>query len=279
MTNLLSDLRFETLGKLLAYVDQTPAWPKAICQSRDKNMGSWSGSETFPEAMTLARHGWTEGRAYMQKSVNAIATATAHNPLQWFAYDVAGFFPHVPRAIAGEPLNMVHLEPQENTVKPIVSLAYQNNSGSHYKAEELLNFGAAFVSICDALEQAGYRTDITAFSYVSTSRGNVFASVNVKRPEEPFDIDRMAFTLAHPSMLRRVWFGSYEQDKALQPHLSGHYGRPIDLTKGILDPDTIIVRGVRMFEHGSNELKTPLNAFNAALPKILKLLNLENAGV
>jgi hypothetical protein len=269
---------FDTLQSLLSFVNKPKAWREHVMSHTFEHTGgNWYGTNDYDSAINLALHGWPEGRSYLTSAVNAVATAKSHNLAHAFSYDVAGHFPHVARAVAGDPLNMISFEPIEIASKPIVRLAFQNNAASSYTGQELLNYGAAIVSICDALENAGYRTEVSCFTYTvatwATPKYAAFASVVVKHAQEHFDIDRMAFTLANPSMLRRVWFSYYEQFADMEEGLSSNYGRPTAPPKSLFDPDQVILEGIGRYT--SEQLSTPVKAFEAVLPKVLSLLNLD----
>jgi hypothetical protein len=272
--------RFDTLYSMLAFVNRPKQWQGSIMSNASGDR-DWYGTPNYQAAINLASHGWPEGRSYLTHAVNAIASAKSHSLAHAFSYDVAGYFPSVPRAVAGDPLNMVSFEPAELASKPIVRLVYQNNASSSYSGNDLLNYGAALLSICDALEQAGYRTEITCCTYTKASYNKpeyaAFASVIVKHAQEHFDIDRMAFTLANPSMLRRLWFSYYEQFADMENGLSSTYGRPIPPPKNLFDEDQVIIDGVNYYGH--DQLSSPVKAFEAALPRVLSLLNLPSETV
>jgi hypothetical protein len=88
--------------------------------------------------------------------------------------------------------------------------------------QDIINRGAAVVALIDKIQSEGQRVELIAFCHIAGRRNDrLIMAVTVKRPEEPIDMDRVAFALAHPSMLRRAFFRVVE---FLYPHHLGGYG-------------------------------------------------------
>lgn len=266
----MEKLTFESLDALLTFADKPRAWT-CTCNSFDQGPSAvaFTGTETFADAVHLARYGWNAGREKLSDAMGAIASSNGGAALPVMSFDVAGAYPFIPAAAAGAPESMVALSPSEARIRPIVRLGYVLGAPGVYEAHELTNMGAAFVSICDALEAAGFRTEIEGLDYTEGSGNHCFARVMLKRAQDVFDLDRMAFALSHPAMLRRVLFAMREQLPALQKSHSGGYGRTRTPAVPLVDADLIVFAGARELAQGSAALKTPAACFAAMKDKML----------
>src|SRR6266403_6262933 len=92
----------EAFRQHIAAMDPKQAWDNSAWE---KGMKDFTGTESMDEALRLADCGWKEG---VDKVVRLRDTIIAANPtiIQPVKYGIAGSVPNVPRAIAGNPLNM-----------------------------------------------------------------------------------------------------------------------------------------------------------------------------
>jgi hypothetical protein len=205
--------------------------------SRDDDMPKFFGA-SLKDAAKLATLGWPEGRAQIVRWLEAYQSTTTLGADRALSYDVAGFRPDVARAIAGDPLNMISAGPELRTRAPVVSLAMNISVSSGVDGSQIILWGIALASHIDALEAAGYRVDLTITS-VNVCRANkLYLALNthLKAPDQPLDLDRLAYWLAHPSSLRRIMFANYDQRPAGFEHdlgMRGNYGIPADVRKPI----------------------------------------------
>src|SRR4029077_4430749 len=87
-------------------------------------------------------------------------------------------------------------------------------------AATIMTRGGAILSWVDGLESEGFRCEIDViesglFRENTPKPLGVLFSVKVKRADEPLDIDRVSFWLAHPAIQRRLMFGLYERSPEL----------------------------------------------------------------
>ncbi len=235
-----------------------PEWPLEDCAS-NRPVESFSGNVTFEQALLLAEYGWPEGRDHMSE----VSTDMAPENIEVAEFvkiqtDVAGAYPIVPLAVAGEPAHMASVTVSECAHKIVrceVSVVHHHG----IEADSIMFNGAAVCSYVDALEAAGWQVEIWAKgSLVAKHTLNV--SICVKRASEYLDIDRVSFALAHPAMLRRLLFRTTEQHRKLyETHRSG-YGYP-RCTKG---DDTQIFVGT-LQDGQSTSKDTALDHVSAAI--------------
>lgn len=237
---MAKDIRrdFDSMGDFLQWLDDTPPqWVTSESKGETPTYTKFSGTRNMGEANRLIVNGWPEGRAMMQAAMatQSAITKPARIPALW--NDVAGAYPDVQAAIAGDPLNMVNTGNSDKTQHPIIDFLFNISAGSSVDSDSIMSRGAAILSWVDALEDAGYRTSLTLVEYCAATVDNFLMTIQVKRPEDPLDIDRVAYVMAHPSMLRRHNFAAMERLPAYMHKPT--YGTPKDLTPEQVPPGAV----------------------------------------
>jgi len=231
-----------------ALAQQSKKSGKALERDRD-----WAGC-TFAQAVKMAT---VEGYASKVTEAENIAGAVSTNVLtdvlqETFqaTWDVAGAEVDMGRFLAGAPECMVESQPIKiaragRAVRIAVPVGYS----SSVPAEQILRRGACVVALALVLQQmkhpleiwAGFCTDRSGYHYAQMAQ--------VQRADEPFDIGRVMYALAHPSMLRQLGFAVADmQPEAVRQfhgmHRGGGYGRGYAIHEDDLDQSagtTIIV--------------------------------------
>jgi hypothetical protein len=91
--------------------------------------------------------------------------------------------------------------------------------------------GAAICALVEALEMSGRRAEVIMACGVRNGANTYSITVPVKEPDQPLDMDRLAFMLCHPAVLRRFVFSLMETESAtVRRELSvpGCYGHAAD---------------------------------------------------
>jgi len=274
---------FETLTALVDYVEKAPIYPcyKEGAGKASYGDGNWHGTKDLPEALSLARNGWPVGR---NKLVAAFTAAQAQFIMEAaFNMDVAGAYPIVALAVAGDPCNMVDLAPIEKRNKPIVRLVANMVASATYKAEEMINYGAAVLSYLDGLESAGFRCELTWQYFVGLNVGSGCYNLTViaKQAEEPMELDKLAFMWINPSMSRRLGFQHCQSKQPVDPLPDGSMHGCGSIRNHVAGVDTeagqLLIPGINVFSPGSPQLRSP-EAAALALAPILKRM-LSEAGI
>ena len=105
---------------------------------------------------------------------------------------------------------MVWMDDTSNrNAMPIVKIYADIGATASTNASAMIRKGSAIVALIDQIEQSGQRVELIACQRTDTKdyeydEQRIF--ITVKRADEVLDLDRIAFALAHPSMLRRVCF-------------------------------------------------------------------------
>ena len=194
-----------------------PAWNGH--QSSIKGSFEFTRSLNWDKCIELAECG---DKLVTEQVASAAVKVTFEAGPTW-EYAPVGAFPCIPAYAAGVPEDMfVPLEDGAANSKPIVRIAVNVVCSAFVEPQDIINRGAAVVALIDKIQSEGQRVELIAFCHVEGSRNDRYImSVTVKRPEEPIDMDRVAFALAHPSMLRRCFFRAVEW---LCPYRLSGYG-------------------------------------------------------
>ena len=168
------------------------------------------GTRTFGDAVQTAISGWDEGRDAIGSGVEFAKAKQATFKRPDWEYGVAGQRACVPSYCAGVPNHMVWMDDTSNrNAMPIVKIYADIGATASTNASAMIRKGSAIVALIDQIEQSGQRVELIACQRTDTKgyehdEQRIF--ITVKRADEVLDLDRIAFALAHPSMLRRVCF-------------------------------------------------------------------------
>ncbi|MFF0148182.1 hypothetical protein ATK36_2951 [Amycolatopsis sulphurea] len=211
----------------------------------------WHGAP-WEEALQLAMDGWsvpleetdvTVGE--LRESAGLSHAVTLLEP----TWDVTGSEVDVGAYLSGVPECMVDAVPRQisrrgKVITFLVPGGYSNTIG-HYV---IINRGLALAALCTAIIDAGHSVEIwSGFCgtlHVSKMEQRFSGVARVIAAGEPFDVGRLIFAVAHPAMLRRLWFGVWDaQPKRVAAAMqTDHYGGPPytcqarDLPEEIHDP-------------------------------------------
>jgi len=187
------------------------------------------GTRTFGDAVQTAISGWDEGRDAIGSGVEFAKAKQASFKRPDWEYGVAGQRACIPSYCAGVPNHMVWMDDTSSrNAMPIVKIYADIGATSHTSTNAMTRKGSAIVALVDQIEQSGQRVELIACQR-SDTKGYEYDEqrifITVKRADEVLDLDRIAFALAHPSMLRRVCFRIMEF--TFNEYVSG-YGRVKD---------------------------------------------------
>lgn len=195
---------------------------------RDNVHNDWhtdfNGCESFQHALDLAMYGWKEGGETIERTRSYVR---ALNPisLQRTRYGIAGTSPNVPRAIAGNPLNMRLPEVGKSRKKQVITIVYNMCENGGTDKDIITNKAAVTAALIDEIEAKGFACEVvaavvTGYNWKSTIKA--FEFVRIKESHLPVDINRLAFGLGHAAMFRGLFFGDmqrYSEFKEIGPGL------------------------------------------------------------
>ncbi len=226
-----------------AFLDAAIYGEQEIKDRRSSREGSvsFTGTKTWEDAVELSRKGWPEG----VKKAQAIA-----NPLQeklyskiqlaTIQYDTTGTLLDVGRFAVGEPEHWGNWEYSliDGEGTKYVHIVMNGTASCGIEASVLIARGAVVSALVNLLELGGCRAKVT-LAYAVTPRADappIFqTTVTLKQYDEPLDLDRLTYALAHPSTFRRLFFSLMECQPTALCHAMGvprgGYGSQGDLLK------------------------------------------------
>lgn len=209
---------FEDTGAMLAFIRHSAPTSGAnksglASDERSSRKADWTGTRTLGDAVQLAAVGWAAGAHRIASMTADMPAARARGRTASYRHDVAGELPDVARYMSGAPDYMRRkMNHSGNKRQKIVTVAVNPSMRGNVNAECRVNQGAAIVALVDSLESAGHRVQVV-LDRVQTAQtsGIVRMACELKAASEPVDVDRLAFWIAHPSALRRVFFAAAER--------------------------------------------------------------------
>lgn len=195
-----------------------------------KNDYSFTGTNSFDDAVDLLKNGYKDGSSKLQKRLKVEETKMATITKRKTVYGVQGYQPCVPLYLNGVPTNMI------TTVnKPVKQKIVILNKDVSYNAlflkDEIEEESIKAFRIIRKLESQGYRCELNVVLGTSErfkSNTRAFACrVRIKSADERLNISKMAFPLIHPSMLRRLYFRFIEVYPEVTKQFTSGYGVPI----------------------------------------------------
>jgi len=208
------------------FVDRAEA-PDTIADGQGRKQrkdNSWAGA-TWEEALTLAKYGWTVPLPEVD-----VAVAALRDDIQVRAggvsslvpiWDVTGSEVDVAAYLAGVPECMIDWDPRAlsahgRVVTFLVPAGYPNTvPGAH-----VMNRGVALAALCSAIISAAHSVEVWSGDAgflprrAGVGRDRYVAVARVISAGEPLDVARLLFAMAHPAMLRRLWFGVWDSAEA-----------------------------------------------------------------
>lgn len=245
--------------------------PKKWNSESSKNADAsnrWDLDAGYEGSLKLARDGWPEGADLINQALEAIIPATGREGGRW-GYSYGGGSVSVGRYLTGNPKCMKNRRRQDYGKAKVLRMAVNIVASAAVSAEQMANYGAALVSLVDRLESGGRRVHLDCIGVVSLNKATRFAAGwTVKLASEPVDLSALAFSIAHPAALRRIWFALAERTPKEVEALG--YGRCLDALPEDMpdnDSETIIVDGIN---HEPGRCNTPTDALRFAIEQLNK---------
>ena len=259
--NTLADIREKAYrveihnGKPTVRIDVGPDIDNLVTFNREKNpdwgssyqsdtgSSGFTGTASYAEAIDLLRNGWKQGVADMLKLKGAITANlhTAERVKMVYIPSVApigGLQISIPAVISSSPCPYVGRISTKKKVKgqKIVRMAVNMSMSGGVDEDVIKQRGGAILAVVHYLELAGYSVDMQVFDTAGTHSGKRLVSMYHCKPAgERINLDRIAFAVGHPSMLRRVFFSMTEhvQKKDGVQGFCGSYGQVVPLNEAL----------------------------------------------
>lgn len=196
--------------------DPTRSWEE--CASHNPEKDAWAvegctqeaGNGSWTQALDMSINGWVAGVPKLDTQATAsIQTNMRPKPI----WDVAGSECDVAAYLAGEPESMMDLV-RTRRPSPVVRIGVDRCVAGRVPASRIESVGRQIVILVESLRLAGIPADVTVCAGVGSwgSKKTIDTRVCVQQANRPVDVARLAFWVAHPSALRRVFFGLWETE-------------------------------------------------------------------
>lgn len=210
----------------------------AMTRSDSRNKSSrkmydlgWYGGVTWKEACQLATCGWTEGAREVEKYraiiyenlVEYLPKQNVENAVSGYAVDIGAYLSNCPECFYRRELS----EPIAKA--PVVRIVVSLSFSASVHPEIIVKRGAMICAMADAMEQAGYSVEIIANDSVEYGGATSEMNVVVKQSTGALNVASLAFCLAHPAMLRRMFFSA--EERTGWADYAYAYGYPIDASE------------------------------------------------
>lgn len=232
----LKDEEFTDFQEFLESIDREPQGKWANDPGSKTHGKTFTGTDTYEEAVDLARDGWREGRERMAGKMME-ALAAGKGPVgrsEMFSYDVAGVRPDVGAFCAGDPAHMLSLTNGAQVTDRVVRIFLDLSNNCNTDAELIENWGIGVAILVDSLENEGHSVEVTGFWELKpsgaggNSKKKLRVTIPLKRAGEVLDLDRLAFMVGHPATLRRLLFRWLEcQSDEIWGDYNWGYGQPV----------------------------------------------------
>jgi len=245
---------FNSFRQLLEQVvngEREDSIPKTQLASirHESSSGSWTGTRTFEDAIDLANNGWPEGRKQIEIYTKEYTKLWQRFfPQQDFGSEMrqqeSGSIIIMDEFLKGSPDCMLDFNPNEESDDKLKGSKLQRMiinacCNCHISIEAIYQRGALLAALVNSMELSGFNVEIVVVWQVDSGGGwgresknqQLRYTLTLKKFQDFLDTDTLAFTLAHPSMLRRLIFTLIEQEpkRYVDNYVYSGYGTTTDI--------------------------------------------------
>lgn len=222
---------FDNIQEVVSYIKNTKVtkpfeekWGGP--SSRKTTNTKWSGTKNFTEALELLKGGWSEKAkeieaSFSQKTIKEATPVTRQRSV----YDVVGGNCSVPRYLQGVPTSMIR-QVRQPVKEKVTTINYNIGYNCNFDADTIIKNATECLSQIKALEDNGTRVNLNIVWVIKDHSDKDYFTwvIPVKKSSERISIAKIAFAIAHPSMLRRIMFALEERDTDIPSYFSDGYG-------------------------------------------------------
>lgn len=190
----------------------------------------WTGTDSYDDALHLLKYGWKEGAERIKHKIdvtipNFVKQSTRVKLEPYGANACTAAY------LNNNPNNMFIKKKVKKRAK-VLTINKVGDLNWTYSADEYMTFATRAIAICQALERHGYAININVCFGHSYDDTQEILMVRVKNANERINLSKLAFPMAHPSMLRRMKFKYNEVTDTLKYQrpdyeYSNLYGSPV----------------------------------------------------
>lgn len=191
---------FDDIIEFADYANEVPE----CNHSKKNNDNKWCGG-TFEDAMTQAKTGNPELVKKLFDGVNVIESLINEEKIGEIR-DVTGEYFDVGDYMSGEP--EVFRRDEYGPQKPVIPVYANFSMSCNISTRAIINRGSAITALVDELQQSGFIVDLVLVEVCNHEGKKYYSKIRVAT--DPVDLDTVAFIIANPLCLRRLWFGVLE---------------------------------------------------------------------
>ena len=234
---------FTSLESFQARLSNTPnGYGKASVTGSE----SFTGTKSYEYAEELLKYGWIDGvqRAKELTGYNKLDNVTREaSTMVRPENTVVGYMPHVPNAIMNIPNSMIRVQRVPKKIKTI-DILYNISVQAGVRPEEIMRASSQLLRYIMDAEVNGIRVNLRIMNLVLHESKLYTPIIQIKDYRSNINMQKLAYIIGHPSMLRRQIFKWCEVVPASEIPSSFFmgYGRPEPVSSIRKDfPDSMLV--------------------------------------
>lgn len=218
--------RFSNASEFVRLMDCRPAnrHYEGWRESRKSGDAGWRGTSSWEETLERARKGYPEVvekvKTAAERCTSVVFERVDNQPVRPINKHIGGS-PNVVRAMQGIPRDMRSMQRKQKKTAG-VTLVYEVSANGGVDSQRMIDSGARMVALIRLFERAQIPVRLI-ISDTGEDGGDVLAcEVVIKDFHSPFNMQKIAYYLAHPSMHRRLWFSWLETTDLAKRQYSGY---------------------------------------------------------
>lgn len=219
--------KFESITQFNNYLENGKHQP-LFSNSSETNTESFTGTKNYSEANDLLLYGDKE----LQKKIDDSGVKKLRLDIQrtaarrQFRSSVVGAFPNVAAYISGTPNSMITIE-NIKTNKKVLTIGYSLAVSGSVDKNDIIEASAKLIQALLIIEASGVRINLYSVFHAESRNHQIGFGLKIKTSGQHLDTLKMAYPLAHSSMLRRHCFKFEEVTEGVPMCFSSGYGRAV----------------------------------------------------
>lgn len=223
------EMQFATWGEWMEYC-KLPLPGDVYTKSSKDNDLDFNMGASWEDAVRFGEYGWPDGLKKITPLRDALVTKLANLvPVNIPYYHVTGRFFDVPSVLEGCPEQWIDYDEEISDSFKAVTIVVNGSYSCGVSTDVVLARGACVAALVDLLEITNTRCNVVLeMGFATSTYQNSLAScrINIKTFDQPLDLNRLAFALAHAASFRRLGFKFLEQHPEYHRELGTWYGYP-----------------------------------------------------
>lgn len=248
--------KFESVTELSEFIKNTPQTKEGEKYNLAVGAGEYFyGTKNFEEAESLLLYGDSENAEKVQKNIEQITAGLngknkSFKGAKTLTYSLkssaVGFYPVVPKLLAGEPENMLNLHKVQKQTTKVLNVFVYIATDCSVGAEELNLCLCRILCAIFGIETDGFRINIFANMSCLNGKGVFGYCVKIKDSGQKTDLLKIAYSLCNPSSSRRHGGAVFERLNGTKKgvKLTKGYGVPESFDEA---KETLKMQGFRNF--------------------------------